>query len=165
MNSLITDRLELIPLNAEYLRLLTENIPTLEIKLNCSYQAEPMEVFFREIVVGQLLITEQDPENYVWHSFWLILRKSDRVIVGLIDFKDVPNNQGEVEIGYGLGESFEYNGYMTESVKEICKWAKEQDGVSHIIAETDIDGYASQRILQRCGFTEYNHGETSWWRY
>lgn len=158
-----TDRLDLIPLKAEHLRLLIENLSSFETQFNCKYQAEPLKDFFLEIIRSQLLITEKDPENYVWHSFWLMLRKSDRVVVGLIDFKDVPNEQGEVEIGYGLGKLFEHNGYMTETVKAICNWAKKQNGVSHVIAETDIDGYASQRILQRCGFTEYSHKETSWW--
>lgn len=159
-----TQRLELMPLTAPQLKLLVEDIPALEKALNCKYQAEPMKDFFLEIVKSQLAITENDPANYVWHSFWIMLRKSDRVVVGLIDFKDVPNEQGEVEIGYGLGKPFEHNGYMTETVKAICEWAKEQDSVSHVIAETDLDGFASQRILQRCGFSEYNRGETSWWR-
>lgn len=142
-----------------------EDIFSFEKQFNCSYQAEPLKEFFLEIVQQQLSITELDSENYLWHSFWILLRKSDRVIVGLIDFKDLPNSNGEVEIGYGLGKPFEHNGYMTETVKAICKWAKKQKGVSHIIAETDIDGFASQKFLNNCGFIEYEHKETSWWRY
>ena len=70
----------------------------------------------------------------------------------------------EVEIGYGLGKEFEHNGYMTEAVQAMCKWALKQENVSHIIAETDIDGFASQRILQRCGFVEKRREETIWWQ-
>ena len=48
----------------------------------------------------------------MWHSFFFIIRREDRVVVGSADFKDVPNKDGEVEIGYGLGKEYEHNGYM-----------------------------------------------------
>lgn len=53
---------------------------------------------------------------------------------------------------------------MTETVQAMCSWALKQKGVRHVIAETDLDGYASQNILRRCGFTECRRGETVWWR-
>nr|WP_235828932.1 GNAT family N-acetyltransferase [Anaerosacchariphilus polymeriproducens] len=98
------------------------------------------------------------------HQFWFLIRKTDRVVVGSADFKDIPNAAQEVEIGYGLGKKFEHNGYMTEVVQAMCDWAIEQENVLHIIAETETDGFASQRILQRCGFVEEKCGDTIWWR-
>ena len=159
-----TERLELVPLTPDQLRLWVEDIPALEQGLKCYYQAEPMEGPFLEIVKGQLEITQKDPGNYLWHSFWFLIRKADRVVVGSADFKDIPNEAKEVEIGYGLGKTFEHNGYMTEAVRAMCAWAMEQENISYIIAETDLDGFASQRILQRCGFYEERRAETSWWR-
>nr|WP_302830866.1 GNAT family N-acetyltransferase [uncultured Bacteroides sp.] len=159
-----TERLELIPLLPHQLRLWVENIAILQRDLNCSYRAEPMEGFFLEIVKGQLKITEKNPNDYVWHSFWFLIRKTDRVVVGSADFKDIPNDKQEVEIGYGLGKEFEHQGYMTEAVKAICEWALRQENVAHIIAETEKDGFASQRILQHCGFIEEQHGDTIWWK-
>ncbi|KAJ48722.1 acetyltransferase, partial [Clostridium tetanomorphum DSM 665] len=149
-----TERLELIPLTLNQLKLWIENIPELEKELDCSYKAESMEGFFLEIVKGQYEITQKDPNNYLWHSFFFLIRKDDRVVVGSADFKDIPNEKGEVEIGYGLGKQFEHNGYMTEAVKAMCEWALKQKGVRNVIAETDLDGFASQRILERCGYTE-----------
>ena len=159
-----TERLCLIPLTAKQLQLWVEDITTLEKELNCNYQAEPMEDLFLEIVKGQVKKTIDDEANYLYHTFWLLVRKTDRIVVGSADFKDVPNENGEVEIGYGLGKEFEHNGYMTEAVKTMCKWALEQNGVSHVIAETDIDSPASQNILKRCGFSLYKQADTCWWR-
>ena len=85
-------------------------------------------------------------------------------MVGSIDFKDMPDSDGEVEIGYGLGRDFEHNGYMTETVQAFCDWALKQDSVKHVIAETDVDGISSQKILKRCGFKEYARNNTVWWR-
>ena len=161
---LTTDRLEIVPLTAIELVLLIEDISALESKLKCSYEAEPVEGFFADILKSQAEITRQDPENYLWHSFWLIIRRSDRVVVGSADFKNMPDEKGEVEIGYGLGKQHEHNGYMTETVKAMCTWALAQKGVDSVIAETYIEGFASQRILKRCGFEETGRGETIWWK-
>jgi len=158
-----TERLEIIPLKSSELKLWLEDIESLEKELDCLYKAEPIEGFFKEIIKGQLLITEKDEKNYLYHTFWLILRKSDRVVVGSIDFKDVPNENHEVEIGYGLGKEFEHNGYMTETVEAFCKWASCQKEIDRVIAETDIDGFASQNILKRCGFDLYKKSDTLWW--
>ncbi|MHC1772080.1 MAG: GNAT family N-acetyltransferase [Flexilinea sp.] len=160
-----TERLVLIPLTGRQLKLWIENTSDLEKELNCSYCAEPLEGFFEEIVKGQLAVTEKDEANYLYHSFWFLVRKSDRIVVGSADFKDVPSSDREVEIGYGLGKEFEHNGYMTEAVKAMCQWALEQETISHVIAETEADGFSSQRILERCGFKQYRQGETLWWRF
>ena len=58
---------------------------------------------------------------------------------------------------------FEHKGYMTKAVKLLCDWAKKQSGVKRIIAETDIDGQASQRLLQRCGFSLFKKDSVSMW--
>jgi len=159
-----TERLELVALTPDQLKLWIENLPALEKELNCSYRAEPMEGFFLEIVRGQYEITRNDCDRYMWHSFFFIIRREDRVVVGSADFKDVPNKDGEVEIGYGLGKEYEHNGYMTEAAKAMCAWASEQTGVSTVLAETDLDGFSSHRVLERCGFKRDHEAETLWWR-
>lgn len=159
-----TDRLYLIPLTARQLKLWAEDISSLELELNCRYCAEPMDGIFLDIVKGQFYKTEKDAANYLYHTFWFLIRKSDRLVVGSADFKDVPNEDNEVEIGYGLGKNFEHNGYMTEAVRAMCNWAIAQHNISHVIAETDIDSPRSQNILKRCGFIQYKQGETLWWR-
>jgi RimJ/RimL family protein N-acetyltransferase len=159
-----TERLYLVPLTARQLRLWVDNIQDLEKELDCSYQAEPMEGMFLDIVNGQAEKTASDEANYLYHSFWFLVRKADRAVVGSADFKDVPDANGEVEIGYGLGKQFRNSGYMTESVKAMCEWALKQKGVAHVIAETDVDSPASQNILKRCGFVLYKQADTCWWK-
>lgn len=159
-----TERLELIPLNPHHLKLWIEDVAALEKELNCTYKAEPMVGFFLEIVKSQYEITLKDRDNYLWHSFFFLVRKKDRIVVGSADFKDIANANGEVEIGYGLGKEFEHNGYMTEATKAMCEWALKQNDVSSVIAETDLDGIASHKILERCGFKKDKEGETLWWR-
>lgn len=162
--TLETERLILYPLDASQLALWTEDLPSLERELGCVYKAEPLEGFFLDILKGQLVKAQADPENFIWLTFWLIVRKSDRVVVGSADFKAPPDENGAVELGYGLGEGFTGNGYMTETVGEMCAWALAQPMVSAVIAETELGNLASQHILERNGFAVYQEGETLWWR-
>ncbi|WP_419196106.1 GNAT family N-acetyltransferase [Caproiciproducens galactitolivorans] len=159
-----TNRLILIPLTARQLQLWAEELPSLEKELNCSYDAEPLEGFFLKIIKSQLKITQEDEENYLYHTFWLIVRKEDRIVIGSSDFKSLPNAEGEVEIGYGLGKKYEHNGYMTEAVQAMCQWAEKQEIIRHIIAETERGNRPSQNVLSRCGFRLYKSGDTLWWK-
>ena len=161
-----TNRLTLIPLTANQLNLWVNDITKLENELNCKYAAEPMEGFFRDIVNGQAAKAQSDEANYLFHTFWLIIRKSDGIAVGSFGFKDIPNNDQEVEIGYGLGKVFEGNGYITESIQALYIWSKSQDGISYLIAETEPDNPQSENVLKRCGFVLHRQEENgnSWWR-
>jgi len=63
-----------------------------------------------------------------------------------------PAKDRAVEIGYGILPSYEGNGYMTEAVQGMIRWAFAQQDVNFVEAETDPDNRASQRILEKCGF-------------
>lgn len=159
--TLDTDRLEIRLLTAAESRLWLERLPLLERKLACRYRAEPLTGAFRKAVEAQTAAAEADPECPQWHNFWLLIRKSDRLVVGSAVFKERPDAAGRVEIGYGLGREFEHCGYMAEAVEALCGWALRQEGVRHITAGTDPDGLASQRLLRKCGFVQ--EGDTCFW--
>ena len=159
-----TERLELVALDARQMSLWLGDLIQLEKELNCTYKAEVLEGDFLRIVEGQAKLTEENAAEYYWHSFWFMIRKGDRTVVGSADFKKGPNEKGEVEIGYGLGKEFEHNGYMTEAVKAMCDWAKHQPKVNSVIAETLLDNQPSQNVLTRCGFKETSRAESVWWR-
>ncbi len=157
-----TERLTLIALKPDMLRLLADDIPALERELSCVYDAEKIDGHMLDITRKQYEVALADPENYVWHSFFLFLRREDRTVVGSADFKAPPDENGDVEIGYGLGESQRGRGYMTEAVSAMCRWAKE-NGAKRVIAETLTDNEKSQNVLKRCGFRLYKSGDTFWW--
>jgi RimJ/RimL family protein N-acetyltransferase len=159
-----TERLFIKLLTLAQLKLWVNNISMLEVELNCKYDAEPIKGEFLNIINGQIKIIENDSINYMYHSFWFIIRKQDNIVVGSMDFKDIPNEMKEIEIGYGLGKKYEHNGYMTEAVKAFCEWALTNEKIEKIIAETEMENIASKKILERCGFTKYKEEETAWWK-
>jgi RimJ/RimL family protein N-acetyltransferase len=70
---------------------------------------------------------------------------------GLVGFKGYPNNQGEVEIGYGIDGNFQNRGYTTEAVRALIVWAFARDNCRAVVAETHPANIASQRVLEKAG--------------
>lgn len=80
-------------------------------------------------------------------------------------FKGPAKNRA-VEIGYGILPSYEGNGYMTEAVQGMIRWAFAQQDVDFVEAETDPDNRASQRILENaalCQPENREEGPALWW--
>lgn len=175
--TLDTERLSLVLLDARRYRLWLENLPALEAELGCRYDGEDpnfswtetvngetVTECYRDVLRAQLAVVEDDPVNAAWRSFWWIVRKSDRAVVGSADFKAPPNEAGEVEIGYGLNARHEHHGYMTETVRALAAWALAQPGVRAVTALTETDNVPSHRVLARCGFRECGRGDEILWR-
>lgn len=99
-----TGRLLLLPLRAEQLEQWTEDVPALERALGCVYEGEPMtEEPLRGIVRGQLEAVRRDGCNWLWHTFWLVVRREDRVAVGSADFKAPPTGPARSNSATGWG--------------------------------------------------------------
>ena len=90
------------------------------------------------------------PEDFEWYAVWLIKLKSGERI-GDLCFKGL-NDDGSVEIGYGLLEEYWGKGYATEAVKAMTEWASFRNGVKRIEAETEENNTASRRVLEKSGF-------------
>lgn len=93
----------------------------------------------------------EKPEQALWYTAWKLIRRQDGAFVGDMCFKGLPEN-GRPEIGYGILEEYQNNGYATEAARVLCRWALEQPGVTAVEAETDPYNAASQKVLARLGF-------------
>ncbi|MBQ0138876.1 MAG: GNAT family N-acetyltransferase [Kurthia sp.] len=93
-----------------------------------------------------------------WGS-WLIVRKSDNLVIGDIGFKGKPNLNKVVEIGYGFLKSYWHKGYATEAANALIKWSFATDKVNKIMAEVLKENLASIHVLEKIGMkrlTEVN---------
>ncbi|MBQ6568743.1 MAG: GNAT family N-acetyltransferase, partial [Clostridia bacterium] len=59
---------------------------------------------------------------------------------------------GTVEIGYGVLEEYQGQGYATEAVCAAVNRALQQPDITRVEAETEPDNQASRRVLEKCGF-------------
>lgn len=73
------------------------------------------------------------------------------LVIGGIGFHGGPDEHGRVEIGYGIAPSYRGRGYATGAVALLIESARAL-GASTLLAETDQDNEASQRVLERSGF-------------
>lgn len=83
--------------------------------------------------------------------------KNGPAYIGDLCFKG-PARDSAVEIGYGILPEYEGNGYTTEAVRAMTRWAFDRS-VVFVEAETEPENKASQRILEKCGFVPDGEGK------
>lgn len=92
------------------------------------------------------------PEEYPVAVDYLIIIKDIKTVIGTIYYKSLPDEDGKSEIGYGMNPKYEGQGYMSEALSMMLVMGKE-NGITNIIADTDINNVKSQNVLKRCGFS------------
>src|SRR5689334_10545038 len=85
------------------------------------------------------------------HGFNLVL--ADGKEVGLGSFKGPPV-EGAVEIAYAVVPEQQGKGYATAAARALVDYAFRNATVNKVLAHTLPDGVASQRVLQKSGFTK-----------
>lgn len=79
-------------------------------------------------------------------------RDLDGVAIGTIGFYGPPDEEGRVTIGYGLVPGARGHGYATEAVARFVNFCRSHQDVRMMIADTEKDNTASQRVLEKAGF-------------
>ena len=106
-----------------------------------------MKAAYTEMLDGALA----HPKQWEWYAIWMIELKNGTHI-GELCFKGI-TEEGNTEIGYGIAEEYQGNGYATEAVSALVDWALKQPGVFQIEAEAEESNTASIKVLEKCGFT------------
>ena len=111
-----------------------------------------MKSAYTEMLEGSL----KHPQAQQWYAVWSIRLKNGEW-VGDLCYKGEPTN-GAVEIGYGIVEAHQGNGYATEAISASIDWAFAQQGVYVVTAETEPDNHRSIHVLEKLGFTQKGEG-------
>jgi RimJ/RimL family protein N-acetyltransferase len=92
---------------------------------------------------------------------WFVTLSDGRVIgdCGTLGWTD---QDGRVEIGYGLAAPYRGKGYGTEAVRVLADWVAAQPGVTAVTAEVEVGNIASRRLLERLGFTLVDTANAHW---
>ena len=80
-----------------------------------------------------------------------IVRRHDGAVIGACGFLGPPDETGAVRVGYGLAESARRHGYATEALRGLLDWARSQDGLTCVLADTTRTNVRSQRVMERAG--------------
>ena len=83
---------------------------------------------------------------------WLVVDDSGAV-VGEAGTKGPPSTRGAVEIGYGLAAPSRGHGIGTAAVRALVELLSREPAISVLEADVALDNLASQRLLERIGFS------------
>jgi len=89
-----------------------------------------------------------------WTLGFAVVHRDDDRVIGSAAFKGAPDDDGVVEIAYGIAPSYEGRGYATEAAKALVAFALERVDVTSIRAHTKPENDASGRVLAKSGFQQ-----------
>jgi [ribosomal protein S5]-alanine N-acetyltransferase len=104
----------------------------------------------------QLLAEERNEAT----EFFFIIRKTDEAIVGTIGLSQIFRKRFlNAYLGYLLGAGYTGNGYMTEAVYLILRFAFRDLKLHRIEANVQPDNVPSLNVLRRNGFKKEGYSE------
>ena len=83
---------------------------------------------------------------------WAWIRKEDGQLIGTGGLVGFEERSGSAELGYVTHPSYWGNGYATEAVEAILKWAFQAEDLRRIVAHCMPMNKASQNVLSKSGF-------------
>ena len=89
-----------------------------------------------------------------WTLGFAVVHRDDDRVIGSAGFKGAPDDDGVVEIAYGITPSYEGRGSAPEAAKALVAFALERVDVTSIRAHTKPGNGPSGRVLGKCGFQQ-----------
>lgn len=87
-----------------------------------------------------------------WTCGFEMIEPNSGVVVGTCAFVGPPDENGEVEIAYGVNEEHRGRGYATIAAVALAAFARTQPDVRTVRAHTKPNNPASDRVLEKAGF-------------
>jgi [ribosomal protein S5]-alanine N-acetyltransferase len=163
MLSIQSGRLTLLPLNHHQLLLWQQNRHQLEEALGLKPSDMQIAEEFRQEMADALPFwlaqTQAHPEQFMWGTNWEIILTADQLSIGGIGLAGLPNEAGEVTVGYLIDAKYHRKGYASEALACLLDWVWQHKEVTTVLADTPIDNLGSQGVLRKQGFTPYKEEE------
>lgn len=97
-----------------------------------------------------------DPEGQGWYGWALLANEGERApprLVGIAALIGRPDDDGDVELAFGLLPEFRGRGYGGETVRALATWAFAH-GAQRVIAHLDAEDAGAAHTLSRVGFAD-----------
>jgi len=160
-NWIETERLILRPLTYTQLLKYIKADHSLEKELELDETSRTISLELEEALEQTILPNVADQtRNYLYSTLWTVISKEKNKMVGDVCFFGEPNEDGEIEIGYGTYEEFRNQGFMTEAVGGMIEWAKGQPNVVSVVASTEKNNLTSTIVLERNNFIKIGDTES-----
>jgi [ribosomal protein S5]-alanine N-acetyltransferase len=116
-------------------------------------EAWPGRALIERAFCASLDAIRSDPATRLWGDRLMIAEHEEdksRIVVGSVVFHGRPAD-GMAEVGYGVEERYQRNGYATEATRACVEWALLQEGIVGVTATTPPWHLASIRVLEKSG--------------
>lgn len=157
-----TPRLSIIPADIPILEAALAGNVTLKDYLKV-YVPENWTIFGPRAFQHSLDKLRSSDSETGWWSYLPVLTE-EKILIGLCGFKGAPNQEGMVEIGYEIAESYRQQGLATELAEALIAHAFSFPEVKTVQAHTLGAENASTKVLSKCGLkkieeiTNQDHG-------
>lgn len=100
-----------------------------------------------------LIATLQERAERFGHTFWALERKDDGRVLGFTGLVrgNVPETEGELEIGWRLAADCWGRGYAREAAEASLDWARRHRSGEPVIAITARGNARSRALMERLG--------------
>ena len=78
--------------------------------------------------------------------------KDNGEIIGMVGIGNKEEVDNEIEMAYFVSETHSNKGYISEAAKAMAQWVFDSLGLDYLMAIVEIDNFASQRVVEKCGF-------------
>ena len=151
--ALETAHLRLTPWSPEHLLAMIDGAERFEANAGVAL-ADGLRAMFvsDEVSPNWIAHLREAPGPDPWTLGFAVVHRDDDRVIGSAAFKGAPDDDGVVEIAYGIAPSYEGHGYATEAAKALVEFALERVDVLSIRAHTKPGNGASGRVLAKSGF-------------
>ncbi|WP_316795140.1 GNAT family N-acetyltransferase [Pedobacter agri] len=146
-----TDRLKLLPFTIQICEEVLSGSPSFlaDLGITPGYGWPDLETLDTLPRILNNLNKVKSPSGF---ESWMVLNKSTNTLIGDVGFKGLPNEHGEIDIGYGIIKGETRKGYAKEAGQGLIDWAFKQTGIKVITASCSTENLASQKILTFLNF-------------
>ena len=153
---LVTPRLTLVPITVAIVEhVLAGRQEPVEALLEAKMPAAwPGRALVERAFWASLERVRDNPEVRLWGDRVMVTREPPRRVVGSVVFHGAPDDEGVVEVAYGVEEESQGRGFATEAVNASVAWALSHPTTSAVRATTPPWHVPSRRVLEKCGFQQ-----------
>lgn len=155
-----TDRLDIRRGTAPALRAALESNAALGRILNVDVpDSWPPDLYDEDAVRWTLALLGDRIDGGPYGFYYIIRRAHDAsdvagdTLIGVGGFKGPPNENGEVELGYGVAREYQRRGYASEAVQAWLKMAFDDPAVRTVVGQTLSSLVPSIGVLEKAGFS------------
>jgi RimJ/RimL family protein N-acetyltransferase len=160
VESIDAERFELVPMTAAFIEaVLEDRRPDAEAIASVKLPDDWPDEHDRRFLGLRLRDLRERPGTDGWYAYAAVRPDEDRTMIGFAGFHGPPGRNAReeadaVELGYTIFAPYRGQGYATEAVRALVRWASEEHGIRRFLASVGPDNDPSLAIVRKLGFRE-----------